>query len=361
MKKYNLIYIVLLLLLVAASASFAEDWDIGGYIRSEIDYVMFKDAPRVAALDKVRLRIAREIGDHLYIHTELVYNRMDGSSLVTLPGYNSLDRCYAQIYFPMVDLTVGRQRIAWGTGYIWNPTDVFNPFSLTLSDEEREGISAARAIVPLGAASYMEFVQTAQQNPANDKFAFKIKGNAGLFDFSSSFVKLNSAGDNQFGGDFVGELLTIGVKGEYINVFLNSGRQYSRYILGADYTFETDVMLIGEYYFNGLGATNVSAYDWTSYLTGSIYQLARDYLYLGASRTYGDIYQIQLSYILNTNDGSFVIYPMWTWNVLNDLDFYLGALTMGGSSGTEYNPNSTQDPTGLLGNTYYFAKLRYSF
>ncbi|MFX8565689.1 hypothetical protein ABTL91_18930, partial [Acinetobacter baumannii] len=56
-------------------------------------------------------------------------------------------------------LRAGRQRIAWGTGKIWNPTDVVNPYQPTsIERDERRGVDALYAREGLGALGQAELV-----------------------------------------------------------------------------------------------------------------------------------------------------------------------------------------------------------
>lgn len=43
--------------------------------------------------------------------------------------YTNLDRLYAKFTHEKFELTVGRQRINWGTNLVWNPNDIFNAFN----------------------------------------------------------------------------------------------------------------------------------------------------------------------------------------------------------------------------------------
>ncbi len=43
--------------------------------------------------------------------------------------YTNLDRLYAKFTHEKFEITVGRQRINWGTNLVWNPNDIFNAFN----------------------------------------------------------------------------------------------------------------------------------------------------------------------------------------------------------------------------------------
>ena len=65
-----------------------------------------------------------------------------------------------------VDLKLGRQRIAWGTGRFWSPLDILNPVSpLALEREERVGVDAALLEAKLGPLSRASLVYA----PAPDR------------------------------------------------------------------------------------------------------------------------------------------------------------------------------------------------
>ncbi len=43
--------------------------------------------------------------------------------------YTNLDRLYAKFTHEKFEITIGRQRINWGTNLVWNPNDIFNAFN----------------------------------------------------------------------------------------------------------------------------------------------------------------------------------------------------------------------------------------
>ena len=69
--------------------------------------------------------------------------------LASGPAYilkTEADRLYADYTNGRLNVRVGRQRINWGMGLVWNPNDIFNAFSYFDFDyEERPGSDALRA------------------------------------------------------------------------------------------------------------------------------------------------------------------------------------------------------------------------
>lgn len=62
----------------------------------------------------------------------------------------SLDRLHLDLNLPSADLRLGRQAISWGSGQVFNPTDVFAEYILAEPWRERSGVDAVRALVPIG-------------------------------------------------------------------------------------------------------------------------------------------------------------------------------------------------------------------
>ena len=58
-----------------------------------------------------------------------------------------LKEAYAELYYDSTDLTIGKQRIAWGKADGINPTDNFNPQDQTqpFADDNKIGVTAVRA------------------------------------------------------------------------------------------------------------------------------------------------------------------------------------------------------------------------
>ena len=74
-------------------------------------------------------------------------------------GRHRLYRAAVTLTRGNVDLKLGRQRIAWGTGRFWSPLDILNPVNpLALEREERVGVDAALLEAQLGPLSRASLV-----------------------------------------------------------------------------------------------------------------------------------------------------------------------------------------------------------
>ncbi len=72
-------------------------------------------------------------------------------------------------------LVVGRQRVAWGVGRVWNPTDLFNPVSpLQIEQDQRDGVDAVNLEYYTGPLGSLNLVFAAGDD--SDKNSVRLEG-----------------------------------------------------------------------------------------------------------------------------------------------------------------------------------------
>jgi hypothetical protein len=139
MKK--LVFVVTLLFGVLA---WADGPELSGYWEfNERVLTKSSDVPFADMYSRLRLRMHSDINDHLSAHVSgdlRLYNRTGVIKLKGLsdPGSSfhidaTLWEAYLALYDVVegLDLTIGKQRIAWGTADKLNPTDNLNPYDLS--------------------------------------------------------------------------------------------------------------------------------------------------------------------------------------------------------------------------------------
>lgn len=361
---YIFVFCILFLQNQAAFASL----DFGGYYKNNLIGIIKKGGDSlIADENKIRWRIDLRPSPKILLHLEPEYATLIKSLVVPLfeaPELDKLnwDRLYLKLSFPQTDLTLGKQRIAWGTGHVWNPTDVFNPFALSfaVAEEERKGIEAIRLQIPYGPAGGFEGVVLSGNEWAKSKKGLKAKVNIGLFDLSASYVDLGD-GSNQIGYDSAGEIKGVGVRSETALVSTPAIPSYLKSVMGLGYTLDNGWGIDFEYYFNGLGKRSLSNYNWAGLFAGDIVQLGMDYAYLGFNKIIDEITTIQFSFLMNADDQTWIFFPSYERNISQNVDVGLIAMLVGGQEGGEYNPTTTQDPTGFIASKRILIKVRYSF
>lgn len=358
MKKFFLFSAIFFFLADAGHSQF----QLGGSYENDIAFVIRPGgSPTLADVNRLRLKVDYDPGSNFTVHLEPRYYCLIKTEDIPLIGVTDMDkvvwdRYYAKAFLPLLSVTAGKQRIAWGTGYIWNPTDIFNTYvlSFAITDEEKINVEAVRLEIPLGQASGLDgWVLT---GPSQKK-GLRAKTTLGLFDLGLSYVD-RADGTSQAGLAFAGDAWLFGVRGE---VVVLSGSRQMLVMLGSDYTFDNGVGLSAEYFYNGLGQSRSANYDWTSYYAGAIPALARDYLYLGTNKILDELTTVNFSLLANLNDESFIFYPSYARSLAQNLDIYLQASIVGGRVGSEFYPPPSQDPTGFAGSKLLLMKVKYSF
>lgn len=343
-------------------------FEISGYYENDLLALAKKDESLVVGdLNRLRLRFDAALGTVINFHLEPRYYSLIKSQNLSLAGVSSLDqlvfdRAYLKANFSSFAITAGKQRIAWGSGYLWNPTDIFNPWVLSFAvrEEEENNVEAVRLEVPLGAASGLDAYLTTNAPFQKLKKGIRAKTNLGLFDFSASYVNLGGAGF-QVGFDTVGEVSGVGVRSEMALKSPASGSKYLQLVLGADYTLENGLGINLEYFFSGAGKKDKNNYDWLGLSAGTISQLGQDYLFLGLNKIIDEITEVSFSFLTNLNDGSFLVYPSLTRNIFQNVDLNLEMMLTRGQAGSEFNPGPVYDPSGFFGSKLFLIRITYNF
>ena len=118
---------------------------------------------------------------------------------------HTLDRLYLSILADRFTLTMGRQRIAWGTARFISAVDLFNPFDPTAIDkEEKLGVDAAVADIPLGAFSGLTLVFAPDLLASEISYAARIYAN--LLDYDLALTAGRFVDRYAVGFDFAGQV-----------------------------------------------------------------------------------------------------------------------------------------------------------
>lgn len=248
-----------------------------------------------------------------------------------------IDRLYVRQAFKKADVTVGRQRISWGTGRIWNPTDLFNPINPANFDKiEKDGADAVSTRLYLGNFTDLEVVYNTVDKFNESNYGARFRTNYKAYDFSimSGYFDQRVVA----GADFAGNLLEAGFRGEGIisaeKDDLDSN--FIKYILGLDYQFTPELYGLIEYHFNGEGAAKKSGYELTRLIRGEILNLSRNYVFLQSTYQIHPLLNNSLSLNMNLDDGSGFTSGSLTYSLAENWYLSLGALVPFGSSFDEY-------------------------
>ncbi|AFN74902.1 hypothetical protein MROS_1668 [Melioribacter roseus P3M-2] len=359
--------ILVLTLLLSGTAVFAQfDFNFRGYVTDipiyqsmDGQFGSFYDAPKNSFVNLTRLRLKPEffIGNNLRFNLEYeisAYYAGNVSSSLNEPAktnrqlvdliwkpvsedhYNVIhfiDRLYFRYGFEFGNIIVGRQRISWGAGRIWNPVDLFNPLNpITFYKLEKDGADAISALFYMGDFTDLNLVFNPSEKIGESNFGFRFRTNYGEYDFSL----IGGRFDNRkvIGADFAGNLFDAGVRGEGIYSYRDSG--YLKFILGADYQFSPKLYGLVEYHYNGEGKTDKENYDLFRLLKGEIINLSRHYLAVMTSYQIHPLTTISLTTIRNFNDNSGYIMTNGVYSASDNMSISLGALITYGDFLSEF-------------------------
>jgi hypothetical protein len=240
-----------------------------------------------------------------------------------------LDNCWLKMRYRFIDLTLGKQQLAFGTGYAWNPTDPFNKPNLLDVTYEQPGHQAARMDVAtrgIGSftlvASLSEELEDAtaviqwQRNIERLELTLLASSTPWFFtDYNSGLPVLLKEDRFVYGGSMVGELFNLGIWCEYAYSDLAGDQDFedfSEMVLGSDFTFRNGLYLLGEYFWNGDGKENSDKYtltDWLRMYSGETRSLANSQLYIYGSYPATDLLSIGLTGLYCLSDGGAALVP----------------------------------------------------
>ncbi len=267
----------------------------------------------------------------------------------------ALDNVYVSYYSKYFNVRVGKQQLTWGTGYVWNPTNVFHKKNMLDPTYEQTGVNAIKLEVPFKGEGMLTGVLSVNDAFDNSTYAFKVKKYLAGFDISLSYVYYEySMTDfytfteikedrHQIGGDFSGSIGGIGIYGEVV-YRMKTGKtgadNYGNYIVGLNYFFQNGLYIMGEYYYNEKGKDDYKNYDindWMLYAGEYGENLGKHYLYAGSRIPIGDFFNLSTFLLYNVSDNSGMVYP-WLEYSLGDNTELSGSIYIpfGGAINTEF-------------------------
>ncbi len=250
-----------------------------------------------------------------------------------------LDNAYLKVNFPRLDLIVGKQPLSLGTGYAWNPLDIFNKKDPVDPTYEQTGIQALRVDVPLTSRGGLTGILTpAESWEAATKY-LQLKSGWQSFDFSVNWAEyegLYRYWDYQvysgivpkatqyqaYGGSLVGQIFGMGLWAETWRKRQAAFNEKINWetVVGVDYTFPNSLYLLNEYLYNSQGATKATLQlaDYFAYFEGETHSLMREYDFFYGRYPAGDFVNVGLLMIANLTDNSTLISPQLDWDIFEN-------------------------------------------
>jgi hypothetical protein len=360
---------VLAIFSLCSSILIAQDkLEIFGYFESQIMGAKVKDEFLQLFSNKLRVDLKSSLSknitfaanfDYITFHGKTEWNILDFlapnvvsevpegmEAYYVLPFSNRtfLDNAYIKIAFKPFDLIVGKQQISLGTGYVWNPTDVFNVKDYLDPTYEQPGHNAIRLDIPLGTSYTLTTLFSPDENWEDSAKMIQLKGRISRFDYS--FIAIEKAwrfhdytqfdaGSMNFlelpekrqllGVSTAGELLGLGVWAEYAYNKMETTKDFYELVVGTDYTFDFQTYVMVEYYRNTLGKTHYEDYtlnDWMRLMAMEQKAISRDQVYVFIQHPVTDLLNAGISSIYNISDNSFALIPTLNYSLSDNVDIF---------------------------------------
>jgi hypothetical protein len=255
----------------------------------------------------------------------------------------SLYRGYLTLRSGRAELTLGRQRIAWGTSHFWSPADVFNPISpLQVEGDQREGVDAAQLSMRLPKNLRWSVVYAPQNGIDQSTEATRLATTIHNFDVAAFAGRFRQ--DRMAGGTFAGQWGGAGLRGELTYTWRANSVQPNalRLTFGSDYALNSKLYLVGEYFYNQgapPGTTPGQPPNPSALLqfTNELFTFHRHFLSGGARYAVTPLFHLEGYTVVDVQGRSIFLMPVATYSISNNADLTAGGQLFASSLTGEFH------------------------
>ena len=311
---------------------------LNGYAGGESDRVEFGDTGRI------RLGANVDGGETFSGRGEVEIVTLLGRDAVTVVALDPsfvpiLQRLYLRGRWDLFDAIVGRQRVAWGVGSAFRPTDrwnLVNPLAITAF---KKGVDAVQVLAFPSDLWETSVVFAPGSDGKTVRAGARVEGHLGSFDLSASYLYDEFTSRDMVGLDFKGDLI-VGVHGEAAYLPENGwkGERYIRLSGGIDYSFFGSLFLLAEYFYDNSGADDPEKYDRGRFADGLTTWLGQQYAFSQVSYQLDEFSSLGASYLMNILDRSFVLNLFVASLLADNVNVGLDQRLLFGDEKSEYRP-----------------------
>ena len=285
----------------------------------------------------------RRLFDLTHVLTEkdrhLAYHRLDRLNLTYAPDWGTVN--------------LGRQALTWGDGLVFNPMDLFNPFSPTAVQRDyKTGDDMAHVQFPIGDAE-LQVLYLPRRDPESRDLEDEESSYAAKYHTPVGAMEMDVMGARHF-DDIILGLGASGYMGEAawrINTIYTRLSDDSRdddffqAVANLDYAWmwgEKNVYGLVEFFYNGLGRSG----DYERALSdeplvnrlarGELFTIGRYYLAGQLQVELHPLVQLHTTAITNLSDPSGVVQPQVLWDVADNVQAIAGVQWHWGGGDSEY-------------------------
>ncbi len=388
--RQSVFSLIIFITLLAGGSTFAKV-SIGGYFEPQLSSAYFNNEYRQLNSNKLRIDLQSDINDNMSFTGNYNYINYNGAtewnfldfipdklsilipdSLKNMYSFkyeneNNLDNAYLRMYVSKFTITVGRQQISVGSGYAWNPTDLFNVKDILDPTYEQPGVDGIRADFGISDDYTLMLFYSPENSWEQSGKLVRLSGRVAHFDCAFSGGEIMQPNNDylnyQFmnerrrmlGFDFNGELIGVGCWSENAYNYMKSSQNYWENIIGIDYTFSSGWYVMAEYLYSETGKNKSGQYDfndWMRYFSTEIKSLSRHQVYGYSFYPLTDLLNIGGSVVYSISDYSSLFVPTIEWSIDDNIMLTCFGSVYTGREGTMYSHNLGQG--GLIRLRAYF-------
>ncbi|MCB1045010.1 MAG: hypothetical protein KDC35_18860 [Acidobacteria bacterium] len=280
-------------------------WLMGNYLDS-FEYFLSQQVPT---------------SDYLDLDTELLNEHW---GIVDL----RLERAALSWHTKQVELTLGRQRIAWGSGFVWNPTDLFNPTSPTsIEREEKATTDGVHFVYNHGTFQRTELAYAPATDAEAKKWALRHSGHFGKTDWSLMGGERGQA--EVLGGDMSTYLGSNALRAEWLVTWDDEATSIKA-IINTDRTWGKTYAMAELFYDDSGGDQPEGLPILVEQRSGKAYLAAL------ASRELTPLTSLQVYAVVNLDDHSALLGPSFSYSLGQNMDIALSTYLFAGHDETEF-------------------------
>lgn len=248
---------------------------------------------------------------------------------------NRVYRAYARISIGDNDTTLGRQRIALGTGRLWSTLDMLNPVNpLQIERDEYVGVDALQSEQKLDASSRLVAVYAPDPARRQSRWIAQYRTHRSSADLG--FTAGRYWGDRLVGVDLATQAGAAGLRAELTWTHPSAGGRYAKALLGLDYAFANTFSVSLEAYHSGQARGERLRQFAADPLRAGVEPYGGSYLGANLGYEFTPLLKGMLLLLGNLGDGSRLYSPALTYSLGNDLVVGAGVQAFSGGNNTDY-------------------------
>jgi hypothetical protein len=248
-------------------------------------------------------------------------------------------------------LRVGRQAISWGNGLVFQPLDIFNPFSpIAIDKEYKTGDDMLYGQRVFGGKSDVQAILLPRRDPisgklAGDQGSVALKYHQTFAGSDVDVVLARHYDEALFGAGLVRNLGGAVVRVDLVVSDTLADGRVSSLVINTDYSwvgFKRNMYGYLEYFHSGFGARTTADYAMPSpalgerLARGELFTQGRDYLATGVQVEISPLVNVYNGIILNLHDASGFYQLRGVYDYRQNLQLQAGLNLPYGDRGSEY-------------------------